>query len=185
MKNSRGQAHSASASTGSVQGSAQSSGQAMVESMIIILFVTALMFATVQMCAVVVNDLVANEAASAINRAVIVSSERTRSSNVSIKAALYVFLRQAAIKNLFFVPYDVETQARKVFESASGTKSDVYAYITYVKYASSIIFASYLKPSDSYTVGNIHLLKNTARAQTVHPSDEDYYYKAYPNAPDY
>ena len=70
-----------------------SRGQAMVETMLIITFVTILMFATVQLCTVVVNDMIANEAASAINRAVMVTSERTKNSNTSMKAALYVFSR--------------------------------------------------------------------------------------------
>ena len=156
----------------------------MVETMLIITFVTILMFATVQLCTVVVNDLIANEAASAINRAVTVTSARSKG-NVGLKAALYVFARSAAVQNLLFVPYDIRTDRRLIVEGANGESSNIYAYITYVKYASSIIFAAYLNPKDSYTVGNIHLLKNTARAQTVHPPDEEYYYKSYPGAPEY
>jgi hypothetical protein len=87
------------------------------------------------------------------------------------------------LKYLTFVPYDVPINGKDIQSSHSGAKAQVYN--TSIKYVQSIMFGSLLSGPRIMPIGNINLVKNAARARMVKSPDEEYYYKAYPEAPNF
>ena len=82
-----------------------------------------------------------------------------------------------------FVPYEVPVEGKSVQGSHSGTTVQIYN--TTIKYVQSVMFSSLLSGSQIMSISNTNLIKNTARARMIKSPDEDYYDKAYPNAPDF
>ena len=158
-----------------------SKGQAMVETLITTVFLTIIAFATMQLVIMVVNDLTMNEAAFAISRVAVVSKTDEVPTKTRIAAALVV-LTQINPNNINFIAYDVPVEGKDIPGSHSG---NVAKYSTTVKYVQSIMFGSLLSGSQIMSIGNVNLIKNTSRAWMVKSPDEDYYDKAYPDAPNY
>jgi hypothetical protein len=157
-------------------------GQAMVETLITTVFLTILAFAALQLVIMVVNDLTMNEAVFAMSRVAVV----TKKDEVDTKlreVSLLFLLPDVNLSNPNFIPYEVPVEGKGVSGSHSGTSVQIYS--TTIKYLQAVMFGSFFSGPQTLTLGNTTVLKCVARARMVKSPDEDYYDKAYPNAPNF
>ena len=155
-------------------------GQALVETLLTTVSLTIIVFAAVQLMIMVVNDLTMNEAAFAISRVAVVSKQNDVSSRTRIASA-YLVLSRIDVKNIAFAAYDLRVEGK----DSPGSHKDrtVKTYSTTIKYVQSVMFASLLSGPKILSFGNVNLIKSASRSWMVKSPDEDYYDKAYPDAP--
>jgi hypothetical protein len=101
-------------------------GQALVETLFVILFITIIMFAFLQICIITVDDMVANEAAFVSARSVAVTESKFRLKEAKYKAESYMlfFYPLSLFANNKFNPSHFVFVSRKDFERYFST-SDV------------------------------------------------------------
>ena len=154
----------------------------MVETLITTVFLTIVAFAALQLVIMVVNDMSMNEAAFAASRVAVVSKgteieEKMRNVAAVLLAPEFV----SAGRDL--IPQVPEVQGASVAGIHSGTYVQICS--TNIKYMQRIMFGPLLGGPRIMSNGNVTFLKNTARAKMVKSPDEEYYDKAYPNAPNF
>ena len=157
-------------------------GQAMTETLITTVFLTVIAFAALQLVIMVVNDISMNEKVFAMSRVAVVSKSGEVSGKIQFVSTLFL-LPDVSLAGYNFVPYEVPVEGKSVSGIHSGTSVQIYS--TTIKYAQSVMFGSLLSGSQIMSIGNVNLIKNTARARMVKSPDEDYYDKAYPDAPNF
>jgi hypothetical protein len=157
-------------------------GQAMVETLITTVFLTIIVFAALQLVIMIVNDLSMNEKVFAMSRVAVVSKTAEVDNKMKWISTLFL-LPDVKLSGFHFVPYEVPVEGKSVSGSHSGTKAQIYN--TSIKYVQSVMFGNLLSGSQIMSIGNVNLIKNTARARMVKSPDEDYYDKAYPGAPNF
>ena len=150
-------------------------GQALIEGLLIAVIVTVLLFAAIQVCIVVVDDMYANYAAFYATRKVIVA-ENKEAANVASKTV-----------QKFFVPYMLSSKSVLKYktthwdETILGDKTEDHSgnqikkHNVKIAYNTRIIF---------YKLFNLFapVREQSARARMVKSPDQDFYTKAYPGA---
>jgi hypothetical protein len=157
-------------------------GQAMVETLITTVFLTVIAFAALQLVIMVVNDMTMNEKAFAISRVAVVTKSDELERKINLVSALFL-IPDLKLAGCNFVPYEVPVYGKSVPGSHSGTSVQVYN--TTIKYVQSVMFGSLLGGSQIMSIGNVNLIKNTARARMIKSPDEEYYDKAYKDGPNF
>ncbi|MCX5781623.1 MAG: hypothetical protein NT145_02810 [Elusimicrobia bacterium] len=160
-------------------------GQAMIETLLSTVFLTIVVFAGIQLVIMVVNDLIANEAAFAISRVAVVSKTDKDVKAKTLASALFLFMNEISSGKLDFVPYNVPVdyvtlEGAHINERTNRPK-EIKSYNTRLKYLQSIMFGKLLSGSTILSIGNTNVKRNTSRAWMVKSPDEDYYDKSYPS----
>ena len=157
---------------------ASRSGQALLEGFLIAVIVTTLLFAAIQVCIVVVDDMYANYTAFSATRKVVVSENK----NVADIASKTV--------SKFFVPYMLNSKSLLTYktshwdETILGNKiedhdgNQIKKHNVKTAYNTRIIF---------YKLFNIFIpiREQSARARMVKSPDQNFYNKAYPGAKEF
>jgi hypothetical protein len=157
-------------------------GQALVETLLTTVFLTIIAFAALQLVIMVVNDMSMNEKVFAMSRVAVVSKSAEVDKKIQIVSTLFL-LPDVKLSGCNFVPYEVPVEGKSVSGSHAGTKVQIYS--TTIKYVQSVMFGSLLSGSQIMSIGNVNLIKNTARARMVKSPDEEYYDKAYKDGPNF
>lgn len=154
----------------------------MVETMIVtVLFLSAILFAVVQLNTLVVHELIANETAFSTARVAVVTPKSALDRNTKL-AALELVAPYVSPDS--FIPLKAVTSNEEDIPSAPGIGHPVELYQTELHYAIRIYFASLLQPffKFSFLGGGNPYYTNVARARMVKSPDESYFKKAYPDA---
>jgi len=83
--------------------------------------------------------------------------------------------------NIGLVAYDIPVDGKPTPGNHSNTTVQIYN--TTVKYIQSVMFGYLFSGPQIMSIGSTNVLKCAARARMVKSPDEDYYDKAYPDAP--
>ena len=150
-------------------------GQALVEGLLIIFTVTVLLFASIQVCITVVDDMYANYAAfSALRKAVV--CENKLASDTASKTV-----------SKFFIPYMVNSKSVLTYKATywdetilgkdmkDRTGNQIKKHNVKIAYRTMIIFQRLFNLF-------IPIRENSARARMVKSPSQDFYKKAYPEA---
>ena len=167
-----------------------SKGQALIESAIIILMLTAILFASLQLCILVINSLIANEAAFTVNRISVVTAGGTDAVKQKIQlAAVALFLPHVSFERPSFLP-----ELASFYESDEQKEPGVYEsggrlvrHSIEIRYLNKIMFGSLLNPGNmaGFLSGGINVMQNTASSRMIKSPDEPYYKRAYKGAKEY
>ncbi|MCB4791003.1 MAG: hypothetical protein LHV68_03855 [Elusimicrobia bacterium] len=149
-------------------------GQALIETLLCTVFLIIICFATIQLCIVVIHDLISNEAAFSIARAASVTKDENTLDNRVKTAAAILLLPHFNLNS--FVPVKARTESTDI----AGRK----VYNVTLEYFINTMFAYFIDPlaKDTYSLGSSRFLKRFARARIVKSPDEEFYNKAYPQA---
>lgn len=156
-------------------------GQALVETAIIIFILTAMTFGALQVCVLVVNDLITNEASYAISRIVAVhSGDDSRLRTKMIESSVYLLAKYVNPKSLMFLPVKAvaDPVENEKYNYIAGGK--VIRFNTEIKYISRIMFGSLLQPAK--LPGTRGIVERVASVRMIKSPDEEYYNRAYPGA---
>jgi len=159
-------------------------GQGIVETLIvIILFLTAGVFALVQLSIVIYNNLLVNEASFATGRVAVVCKKDEVQSKTQ-QAALLILGPQVSPQNL--IPTKVSVWEKNPLGKAAKdyANQDILAYTTRIQFFTRLMFSSLLNPFHmfSFYSGGNPYFEQISRARMVKSPDEKYYWKAYPDA---
>lgn len=155
-------------------------GQAMVESMLIVVLLTIVLFAALQILVVVINDMVVNEAAfSAARASAVTSGEDARLKEKTGLVTLALLSPHYSSGNLLTAGADTTTTMNNDY--CYYSKGGSVRLDTEIDYTSRILFPSLVRPGGSKAFpGNTGgVMRNTARARMIKSPDEEYYDKAY------
>ncbi len=162
--------------------SMRSKGQALVETLLTTVMLTVVVFAAIQFCVIIVNMLIANEAAFSVSRVAVVAANDEALKKNTQWAALFLLARHVSLGNFQFIPDDIPVDKKTL---AACHKTEIQAYNAHLKYSSNIMFGRFLGGSRIYSIGTIHLLKGAACSRMIKSPDEKYYNKAYPDAAEF
>jgi len=152
----------------------------MVETLLSTVFLCILIIASIQMIIMVVNEMIANEAAFSISRVAVVSKESDMSAKTRM-AFLYLFGTNYNLSNMSFIPYENPEQATEVQpQHTSNYESPIYIYNTSIKYIQSLMFGYLFTGNSGLSIGGINVMKCAARARMVKSPDEKFYDRSYP-----
>ncbi|OGS17263.1 MAG: hypothetical protein A2219_00195 [Elusimicrobia bacterium RIFOXYA2_FULL_50_26] len=167
-----------------------SKGQALIESALIIFMLTAILFASLQLCILVINNLIANEAAFTVNRIAVVTEGGTDAVKMKIQlAAIALFLPHVSFERPSFLP-----ELASFYESDGEKEAGVYESggtlvrrSIEIRYLNKIMFGSLLNPvgNAGFLSGGINVMQNTASSRMIKSPDEPYYKRAYKGAKGY
>ncbi len=153
------------------------SGQSFLEGLIISLIVTVFMFAAIQACIMVVDDMYVNFAAFNAVRTVSVTENKniTKAAKKAVSDALFAYNLQSA--SIF--SYETTNWNEKILgnELKDHAGTDIKKHNVKVGYAVNVMFGKLFDPTGSR--------RQSARARMVKSPDEQYYRKAYPNAKEF
>ena len=142
----------------------------MVETLISTVFLAILVIASIQLVIMVVNDLIANEAAYSISRVAVVSKDNDLNNKTRI-AATYLLTWNT---NSRFIPNGAPViEPMNIQAAHNGNPLNINT--TSIKYIQRLMFGSFFMGS---SFNNI--MKCTARARMVRSPDEDFYDKSFP-----
>ena len=162
-------------------------GQTLIEALIVCMLVTALMFGLIQVCILVVNDMLYNEVSFSATRAVAVTDKKDIQ-NFSKQTVNKLLITSGLTSGLLFS--DVEQDGRDSNEEQSKTTNwqgtilgenivdhsgtNIKKYNVKVNYKTKVMFYKLF--------GGHKFREQSARARMIKSPDAKYYYKAYPNA---
>ncbi|WP_413853943.1 hypothetical protein [Candidatus Ruminimicrobium bovinum] len=163
------------------------SGQTLIEGLIVCMLVTALMFGLIQVCILVVNDMLYNEVSFSATRAVTVTKEKDIQ-NFSKKTVNKLLVASGLVSGLLFS--DIEQDGRDSDDEKTKTTNwqgtilgeniidhsgtNIKKYNVKVNYKTRLMFYKLFG-------GNL-FRQQSARARMIKSPDIQYYDKAYPNA---
>jgi len=163
------------------------SGQTLIEGLIVCMLVTALMFGLIQVCILVVNDMLYNEVSFFATRAVSVTKEKDIQ-NFSKKTVNKLLITSGLVSGLLFA--DIEQDSRNSDEEKSKTTNwegtilgenivdhdgtNIKKYNVKINYKTRLMFYKLFG-------GNL-FRQQSARARMIKSPDIKYYDKAYPDA---
>ncbi|MBN1824421.1 MAG: hypothetical protein JW803_08890 [Endomicrobiales bacterium] len=155
-------------------------GQAMVETLLVIMIITLIGFAAIEMSIMVVNDIISNEAAFSINRVAIVAKE-SQMKRKTYTAAAFLLGKQLVqnVGNFNHMPYRMEI--KKAQFTGPHNRQDVFATKIILNYVARISFGS-LFGGEVFSIGNVKFKNKAYNASMVKSPDEEFYDKAYPGA---
>ena len=163
------------------------SGQTLIEGLIVCMLVTALMFGLIQVCILVVNDMLYNEVSFSATRAVAVTKEKDIQS-FSKKTVNKLLIASGLTSGLLFA--DIEQDSRNSDDEETKTTNwegtilgeniidhngtNIKKYNVKINYKTRLIFYKLFG-------GNL-FRQQSARARMIKSPDIQYYDKAYPDA---
>jgi hypothetical protein len=159
-------------------------GQALVESLFITVIMTAVFFAALQLCIMVVDDMICNEAAFSAMRAGVVTPARNLSATVKNVSENMLFPHTYTHKSITLDESTLWHDTIAGQDIRDHSDRAVEKYDVGIQYSIHIMFASLLQPFSQsvFFGGGRRVIERVASARMVKSPDEDYYYKAYPNA---
>ena len=156
----------------------------MVESIFIVLVLTAVFFAALQLCIMAVDDMVYNEVAFSALRVGIVTPARELSERVKNSTAFLLVLHAISFSSI--IPGETTVKHEKIAgkDMRDHGGAAVHKYDINVHYTMRLMFSSLLRPLNHAVLlgGGIPFVERTASARLVKSPDEAYYYRAYPGA---
>ncbi|MBN1622109.1 MAG: pilus assembly protein [Endomicrobiales bacterium] len=161
-------------------------GQAIVETAFLIILISAICFAALQICIFVVNDIICNEASFASARVAIISTKVSSSQiqkdaeNTALKILTWFF----STNNMMYKETTLWDKKPLGWQIPVGNNENILSYTTNIKYDTKIMFSSLLNPFHNFTFfsGGNPLLERSARARLIRSPNRDFYNKAYPEA---
>jgi hypothetical protein len=162
------------------------SGQTLIEGLIVCMLVTALMFGLIQVCILVVNDMLYNEVSFSATRAVSVTKEKDIQI-FSKKTVNKLLITSGLVSGLLFA--DIEQDGRNTDKEAKTTNwegtilgenivghdgTNIKKYNVKINYKTRLMFYKLFG-------GNL-FRQQSARARMIKSPDVEYYDKAYPDA---
>ena len=167
-----------------------SKGQALIETIFLLTGVTIILFATIQVCVIVTNEFICNEAAFAAARSLSVNevagkNEDGEPNNKALLTITPILAPHISANNLTFVPTGI-----KIDEKSFGIdrqSQDIVVYNVNLNYLVNTMFIKLIDPlgEKSYSYAGINLLKQCTRARMVKSPDENFYKKAYKDAEEF
>lgn len=174
-------------------------GQALVENLIVtMLFLTAVIFAIIQISLITINALIANEAAFAACRAAVVSRTQNETKDTVEAVSFALLAPHFSVDN--FIPLNASLWRKKPLgvDNKDNQGLNIYSYNVNIKHATKIMFAGVLQPLlgelDPFIItdgryGSFYsklalpfTVPTNARARLVKSPDKDFLYKAFPGA---
>ena len=150
-------------------------GQSLIEGFIVAVIITVIMFAAIQLCIIVVDDMYANYAAFCAVRKIVV----TKNSDITDTAKKTV--------SKFFIPYMLKSRSvidYKVThwsETVLGNRIPDHSGQEIKKHNIKIAYKSKVMFYKLFNLENF-LREESSRARMIKSPDEEFYNKAYPNA---
>jgi hypothetical protein len=164
-------------------------GQALIETVMVVTGVTIILFATIQICIIVVDQLICNEAAFQVARSLTVCEIKGKDERKVLpkQAALVVVPilgLQLSLNNLQFVPTGIDFKKNPNSLGIDNENMNITAYNIDLHYLVNTMVIKLIDPlsQSSYSYNGINLLKQYVRARMVKSPDETYYRKAYKDA---
>ncbi len=155
-------------------------GQAFLEGLFAVMIITVIMFALIQVCVIVVNDVLYNETAFITTRAVIVTPAakiRDRAQKVAEKAAM---LNGLKFNNIEDSSENDGAKATNWNGTVLGADIKDHSGINLKKYNVKLKYK--MKTMFAAILGEQRTRTQWARARMIKSPDEDFYYRAYPQA---
>lgn len=152
-------------------------GQSFLEGFIIACIITILMFAAIQVCIIVVDDMYLNYSAFSATRKVIVTKNKeisdTAKQTVS-KLLMPYMLNSKSIFEYKTTHWDENILGNKILDH---DRKQINKHNVKIGYYAEVMFGQFFN-SVSYR-------EQSARARMIKSPDEDFYNKAYPNAKEF
>ena len=152
-------------------------GQSFLEGFIIACIITVLMFAAIQVCIIVVDDMYLNYSAFSATRKIVVTKSKdisdTAKQTVSKLLTAYM-LNSKSIFNYKTTHWDENILGNKISDHSG---KQINKHNVKIGYYSKIMFGRFFK--------SLYYREQSARARMIKSPDEDFYNKAYPNAKEF
>ena len=152
-------------------------GQSFLEGFIIACIITVLMFAAIQVCIIVVDDMYLNYSAYSAVRKIVVTKTKeisdTSKQTVSKLIAPYM-LNSKSIFNYKTTHWDEDILGNK---SLDHSGKQIHKHNIKIGYYAKIMFGRFFNSS--------YYREQSARARMIKSPDEDFYNKAYPDAKEF
>ena len=181
-------------------GQTASRGQTVVEALLmIVIFLSAVTFAMIQVGLITINSLIMNEAAFSTARVAIIAERDKDAEDITKLAAFFLTAPHLSPSNLILL--GTSTSGKNPLDEAPEDyeKSDkqIRTYKTSIKYTAKLMFSGIIQPLfgdfDPFVVsgGRIgsffspsvsYMYPVTACARMVKSPDRSYYHRAYPDA---
>ncbi|MDR3275242.1 MAG: hypothetical protein LBS81_04640 [Endomicrobium sp.] len=119
-----------------MSGARNHKGQSLIESMFVVIFTTVIMFSFIQICIMVVDDMIANEAAFVTMRPAVVTKFKLRSKEVELRVKNYIsffpsrFFGTSGFNPSHFVLSDKKTVEKYFKKSDFNKESDSETIVT-------------------------------------------------------
>jgi len=152
-------------------------GQSFIEGFIIACIITVLMFAAIQICIIVVDDMYLNYSAFSATRKVIVTKNKEISDAAKqtvSKILVPYMLNSKSIFNYKTTHWDENILGEKVLDHDG---KQINKHNVKIGYYTRIMFGKFFNSA--------YYREQSARARMVKSPDEDFYNKAYPNAKEF
>lgn len=162
------------------------SGQAMVESLLIVVLLTSLLFGTLSVCVMVINDMLSYEAAFSIARVAVVSpgnkSELDKRSKLAAALLLAPHTSQTS-----YIPYEIRTDYNDSENYDYTSRGKVIRHNTELRYLSKVLFSQLASPFERSVVNSPakNMKMREASISMIKSPDEEYYNRAYNGAPNF
>jgi hypothetical protein len=153
----------------------------MVETLLIIVTLTAVAFAALQLCIVVLDDLICTEAAFSAVRSAVIAPDADCASRAENTARLLLFPHAVSLNNMAYDATRVWTKTVEGRDIRDHGRIPLRAFNANIEYRVFISMASLLRPSGITHTGPADL-HHVARARMIKSPDEAYYFRAYPHA---
>ena len=152
-------------------------GQSFLEGFIVACIITVLMFAAIQVCIVVVDDMYLNYSAFSATRKIVV----TKSKNISdtakqtvSKILLPYMLNSQSLFNYKTTHWDEDILGNKI---SDHSEKQIHKHNVKIGYYARIMFGRFFN--------SLYYREQSARARMIKSPDEDFYNKAYPDAKEF
>ena len=152
-------------------------GQSFLEGFIIACIITVLMFAAIQVCIIVVDDMYLNYSAFSATRQIVVTKGKdisdTAKQTVSKLLTPYM-LNSKSILNYKTTHWDENILGNKILDHSD---KQVNKHNVKIGYNAKVMFGRFFDSA--------YYREQSARARMVKSPDEDFYNKAYPTAKEF
>ena len=152
-------------------------GQSFIECFIIACIITILMFAAIQVCIIVVDDMYLNYSAFSATRKIVVTKGKDISNTAKqtiSKLLLSYMSNSKSIFNYKTTHWDENILGKKVLDHDG---KQIKKHNVKVGYYVRIMFGKFFNSA--------YYREQSARARMIKSPDEDFYNKAYPNAKEF
>ena len=149
----------------------------MVETLLVtVLFLSAVIFAMVQVSLITINTLISNEAAFSMVRSAVVAKTDSDVSSASRSAAFFLLGPHMSAEN--YMPLKATVLGKKPLdvEQQDYQHDQIKTYEVDINYAVKLMFSKIIQPFS----GPVYTTDATARM--IKSPDSEYYTRAYPGA---
>jgi hypothetical protein len=149
-------------------------GQSFLEGFIVACIITVLMFAAIQVCIIVVDDMYLNYSAFSATRKIVVTKSKEISDIAKQTVSKFLVpytLNSKSIFNYKTTHWDENILGNKILDHSD---KQINKHNVKIGYYSKVMFGRFFYSK--------YYREQSARARMVKSPDEDFYNKAYPNA---